>query len=324
MQRFHGIIIEITMLGFLFVAVPVVGQSLLIGHWQGVTLIQPAKFEVGIETDFFQAPSGALAGRLSFTTNGDYDRPVHSLSIEGRKVRFGVTDDQGVLSSFEGWLSEDGESITGDLEEQGGHYLFTLQRVAREGAPQIQRRLLSLSPNGAELKELFNRDPSSIRLLVILSASCPMCKSGAGIIQRYLLEKVMSPRLAVYVIWEPVVSGDTEEAAIAASRFIDDPRVVQFWAESRFTGQAFEWAFGVAGSPVWDVYILFADGQTWGDTVPKPSFIMSNLVAKGSLPTLPHLDGAELTAKVKSLLARGGGAPAEKNSISKEDRRKAL
>jgi hypothetical protein len=272
-----------------------------------VTLIQPAQFEVAIEVDFSPAESGPLKGRLSFTTNGDLDRPVHSLSVQGRRVRFAVTDDDGVISSFDGWLSEDGSRIEGDLEESGAHYLFSLERIERDEPKPASRAPRRLSKSGFELKELFNQERSRIRLLAILSSSCSLCKSGAGVIQRYLLDAVADPRLTVYVVWEPVIGSDTEESAGAASRFIDDPRVVQFWAEDRFTGRAFEKAFGTAGSPVWDVYLLFADDQTWGDAVPAPSFVMSNLVSKTSLSAHPRLDGAELAAKVKSLLAERGG-----------------
>ena len=314
MRRFHGIpLVWLAILGGLSAAGPAAGQALLAGRWQGVTLIQPGQYEVAIEADFSPAEGGALKGHLSFTTNGDPNRPVQNLSVQGRRVRFAVTDDEGVVSSFDGWLSEDGSRLAGDLEEKGAHYLFNLERV-EDGKPQpAQPALRRLSKSGAELKEPFNQDRSRLRLIAVLSSSCPLCKSGVGVIQRYLLDRVADPRLAVYVVWEPVVDSDTEEAARAASRFIDDPRVVQFWAEDRFTGQAFEKALGAVGSPVWDVYLLFADGQAWGDSVPAPSFLMSNLVSKTPLPAHPRLDGTELAAKVQALLA-GRGAPARRRS----------
>jgi hypothetical protein len=314
MRRFSGNNIAWqALLGFLCTAGSAAGQTPLVGHWEGVTLIQPAKYEVAIEVDFSPVEGDAPKGSLSFTTNSDSKEPIHSLLVQDRRVRFAVTDEDGVISSFDGWLSDDGSRIAGDLEEGDAHYLFNLRRVDRGKSRPAQPALRHLSKSGAELKELFNRDRSRIRLLAILSPSCPLCKSGVGVIQRYLLDEVTDPRLAVYVIWEQVIGSDTQEAARAASRFIDDPRVAQFWAEDRFTGQAFEQALGAVGSPVWDVYLLFADGQAWSDAVPAPSFLMSNLVSKTPLPDHPRLDGVELGAKVKSLLASRGDAPAHRS-----------
>ena len=313
MRKFHDIRRSwLIVLGCFPLAGPLLGQASLAGRWQGVTLIQPSQYEVVIEAELSPAEGGSLKGRLSFTTNGDLNRPIHDLSVQGRRIRFAVTDDDGVVSAFEGWLSENGSRIEGDLEEKGAHYLFNLERV-EGGKPQRARPALRhLSKSGDELKELFNQDRSRVRLLAVLSSSCPLCKSGAGVIQRYLLDRVADPRLAVYVVWEPVTGSDTEEAASVASRFIDDPRVVQLWAEDRFTGQAFEKALGAEGSPVWDVYLLFADGQVWGDSAPVPTFVMSNLVSKVPLPAHPRLNGAELAAKIKSLLA-DRGAPARQS-----------
>jgi hypothetical protein len=284
----------------------------IIGSWEGVTLINPAEYEVGIEINFSREENGTLGGKLSFTTNSDFNRPVHSIHIEDSRVVFAVTDDDGVVSSFEGWLSEDGASIEGDLEERGAHYLFKLRRVDPHEIASPQPVLRRLSRNGAELKELFSQAPSRVQLLLILSASCPLCKSGLGMVQRYVLDEIKDPGLRVYVVWEPVSAEDTERSATAASRLMSDPRVVQFWGDHRFVGQAFAEALGVAAVPVWDVYLVIPGDARWETVAPSPSFVMSNMPGEQPLQKYPRFNGPELAAKIKSILANGTARLREK------------
>jgi hypothetical protein len=284
---------------------PVGPQDPLIGRWRGVIVLQPAELETEVEVSFSRAENGAMGGRVSFLTSGDLDLPIHDFSRDDARVRFAVSDQSNVVSAFDGSLSLDGTQLDGDLAESGAHYLFTLHRTHAAEAQNSQRPLRRLSASGAELKQLFSQDPQRVRLLLILSSSCPVCRSGAGVVQRYVLGKVKDPRLAVYVIWEPVTAGDTEASARAVSHFLSDPRVVQFWAEDRFTGRAFARALGSREAPVWDVFLAFPGGRRWGAAAPAPSFVMSNMAGQGPAG-YPRLNGVELAVKIKALLAEIG------------------
>jgi hypothetical protein len=275
-------------------------SGILAGQWEGVTLIKPGEFEVEIEATFSRENDGAAVGKLSFTTNGELDRPIHDLSVEDSRVRFAVTDDAGIVSSFQGWLTPEGSMIDGDLEEQGAHYLFKLHRNDSPKPPAQPVR--QLSRNGVELTKLFNETPARVRLLLIVSPSCPLCKSGLGIVQRYVLDQIKDPGLRVFVVWEPALAHETSASVAAASRFISDPRVVQLWEdEHRFAGQAFAGVLKT-GAPAWDVYLAFPGDIRWADAAPSPAFIMSNMPGEQAPPNYPHLNGPELANQIKRLL----------------------
>lgn len=289
-------------LASLWTSEPVTAQVPLTGRWQGVVFLQRAELETEVEVTFSETENGTVGGSLSFLTNGDLNLPIHDFSRDGEQVRFAVSDQHQVVSTFDGSLSPDQTRLSGDLAENGAHYVFALRRATAPETPTWLRRLSAGSP---ELKQLFRQDATKVRLLLILGSSCPLCKSGAGIVQHYLLNEVKDPRLAVYVVWEPVGSADTESSATAAGRALSDPRVVQFWAEDRSTGRAFAGILGNLEAPVWDVFLAFGTGKIWESVAPNPSYVMSNMVGKGSSTTssYPRLNGIELASQVKALLA---------------------
>lgn len=276
-------------------------QASLAGRWQGVVFLQRAEVETEVEVNFSETSNGSVEGRLSFLTSGDLNLPIHDFSRDEEHVRFAVSDPHQVVSTFDGSISTDQTQLSGDLTESGAHYVFALRRVSSLENPTWLRRLSSGSP---ELKRLFSQDSKKVRLLMILGSSCPLCRSGVGVVQRYILDEIQDPRLAVYVVWEPVSSADTEASATAAGRSLRDPRVVQFWAEDRSTGQAFAANLSNLEAPVWDVFLAFGGGKNWDSMAPNPSYVMSNMVTRGpGTSSYPRLNGIELASQVKILLA---------------------
>jgi hypothetical protein len=148
----------------------------------------------------------------------------------------------------------------------------------------------------------------SVRLIAVLSATNVVCRSGAGILERYVLDEIKNPRLAVYVVWEPVEGSDTEEAAAMSSRILKDPRAVQFLARDRFVGESFAPALGSSGTPAWDVFLLFPAGARWDGTVPVPLYLTSNRPDLEPSPSRPRLNGKTIAAKVEQALAAAGAA----------------
>jgi hypothetical protein len=276
----------------------------LAGHWRGMVAIRPAQYEVGLDATFKpRSEGGALSGLLSFTTNGDFDLAVHDLVVSPPKVRFAVTDKEGIVSTFVGTLSPDGARLRGELEESGKSYGFELLREAAD-PPKPPPSLRSLSPDASELRDDFNQHPGNVRLLLLVSPSCPLCKSVVAMVQRYVLQEIPDPRLTVYVVWEPVLGKDDAEQAKRTSGLFSDPRLVQFWTPGLSAGQQFANLVGTSGLPVWDLFLVFSGDAKWSQSPPAPSFVMSNLADDKAIPKHPRLDAAALAAKVRSLLNR--------------------
>ncbi len=86
--------------------------------------------------------------------------------------------------------------------------------------------------------EQFNRLDLKVRVLAILSPTCPECLHGFEMV-KMLLDKFPSNDLSVFLIWIAMLDEDNFEAAIARSRELSDSRVTQAWDASRQIGKLF-------------------------------------------------------------------------------------
>lgn len=115
--------------------------------------------------------------------------------------------------------------------------------------------------------------------------------------QKEVVETYPKEKLAVYVVWVPMIQGDGERAARKASVRYRDPRVSQFYDGGRLSGIAFarQWTprhfralldalpaehflrERVAEMekeppeehPAWDVVYFFPPGARWGEVPPE-------------------------------------------------------
>jgi hypothetical protein len=129
---------------------------------------------------------------------------------------------------------------------------------------------------------------------------------SARVVQRYVLQTLDDPRLAVFVVWEKIGAHDSPEAARKATMLLPDPRVHFFWSDDRIAGKAFQGAVGIQGTPAWDVFLVYGPGKTWnGEAPPIPDYFMHNQPSHPELPKDRLLNGNRLAEKVKILLAEG-------------------
>src|SRR5262245_58864764 len=56
------------------------------------------------------------------------------------------------------------------------------------------------------LKDQFNADVGKVRVLVIGDPTCPPCRHGASTIQDNVVQKFATDKLAVYVVWVPLLN----------------------------------------------------------------------------------------------------------------------
>jgi hypothetical protein len=125
------------------------------------------------------------------------------------------------------------------------------------------------------------------------------------VVQRYVLDQVTDPRLALFVVWGPMLHKEKEEDARAASAFLPDRRALHYWTGTQTLAEAFEQPTGLAPShtPAWDTYLVYAPGIRWQATPPEPTYLMH--VGK-PLAEDRRLNGEKLRDEVRRLLLHKG------------------
>jgi len=151
------------------------------------------------------------------------------------------------------------------------------------------------------LAEAFEADAGQVRFVTLLSPSCPYCMKGYRYMLR-LMEEIPDERLRVYIVWEPMLSGDSKRLAERQASRAEDSRVVyQAWDEERVSGHAWAEVLEMEGV-AWDVYFLYGPNSQWRTGRPgEPAYWQHQL------PELQgradRLDYDRLKAEIEALLA---------------------
>jgi hypothetical protein len=151
----------------------------------------------------------------------------------------------------------------------------------------------------AQLKEPFQRDRDSVRLITLLSPVCPACRSGFSDMQK-ALKAIPDDRLRVYIVWLPMFPGDSRKWAQIRSDEFSDKRVSYYWDGEKIAGNAWQKTLGTKRE-AWDVYLLYGAGSQWGKEPATPDFWMHQL---SGITTAPWLDEGAFQAKTKELLSK--------------------
>jgi hypothetical protein len=112
----------------------------------------------------------------------------------------------------------------------------------------------------------------------------------------------------LYIVWLPVLEGDTPEvAAQVQARLPTDHRLRHFWDQGLELSQAFHQVLQLGRRPkphriAWDIFLLYEAGSIWTEEPPMPEFWMHQLF----LEDVPELDVALLKRRLEHSL--GGGS----------------
>jgi hypothetical protein len=179
--------------------------------------------------------------------------------------------------------------------------LFLLGSTPARGQ---QQSLPPLDQKLDPLRTRFNQDVGKVRLIVIVDPTCPPCRWGASEIQKQVLETIPSDRLAVYVVWIPVLNFQDEATlqknGLKESTRVPDPRAIHYIDPYGFSGKQFSPVLNFPyHSPAWDVYLAFGPEVRWDDRVPSPTDWMFQ--GEG-FDRARLLDGRRLAEKVQKLL----------------------
>ncbi len=179
--------------------------------------------------------------------------------------------------------------------------LFLFNIVPAKGQQQLPALDQKLDP----LRTRFNQDVGKVRLIVIVDPTCPPCRWGASEIQKDVMEAIHSDRLAVYVVWLPVLNFQDEPTlqknGLKESSRLSDSRAIHYIDPLGFSGKEYSPILNFPyHSPAWDVYLAFGPEARWDNRAPSPTDWMYQ--GEG-FDRARLLDGRKMAEAVQKLLA---------------------
>lgn len=154
-------------------------------------------------------------------------------------------------------------------------------------------------------KDWFNGASGSVRVVSILSPTCPVCQSGHGVLKS-VFGKTDSKDLLGFIVWLPMKAADDPVSAAVQAASFKDARIGEAWDAQRAGGALFARTLKLKGT-AWDVYLLYARGVKWeGEDPPAPSFWMHQLESEDGADQTLCLNPSRLTREALALLERKG------------------
>ena len=92
-------------------------------------------------------------------------------------------------------------------------------------------------------------------------------------VQQNVLDQIDSEKIAVHVVWMPVLGSDNFKAAERAPVLIPDARAEHYWDGDQDLGKLYGRVVELPSGRelAWDIYFVFAPGIVWDDTPPMPT-----------------------------------------------------
>src|SRR5713226_299693 len=180
-------------------------------------------------------------------------------------------------------------------------------RAQQQTLPALDQRL-------EPLRARFNQDIGKVRLIVLVDPTCPPCRWGASEIEKQVLETISSNRLAVYVVWIPVLNFQDEATlqrnGLKESSRVPDSRATHYVDPNGFSGKQYSTVLNIPyHAPVWDVYFAFGPDVHWEDRAPTPTDWMYQ--GEG-FDRVRLLDGRKFAERVQKLLATADSKAAKR------------
>jgi len=103
-------------------------ENALIGEWEGSIEVPGQELEVIIE---FLFEGDQLVGFIDIPLQQAIDLPLENITIEKSNITFAIKDVPGE-PTFNGFLSEDGSTISGEFTQGGGTFTFSLIKKSEQ------------------------------------------------------------------------------------------------------------------------------------------------------------------------------------------------
>ena len=117
-------------------------------------------------------------------------------------------------------------------------------------------------------------------------------------------EEAKGKEVIVSIVWIPMLPGDSEDAARAATALIPDARAHHYFDPDRRAGSALASRMGGEGKIAWDMYLFFTPGAIWEDEPPLPMDWVHQLGETAWADPARCHRGDDLAAALEGLLHR--------------------
>ncbi len=166
------------------------------------------------------------------------------------------------------------------------------------------------------LKREFNEAKGKVRIVLLLSPTCPACTSGASEVHTAVLEKIADKTTRVFTVWVPILEKDKIETVPNAVKLMPDRRVKHFWDANGELVKSYARVLGFkAEQPAWDVYFAYDREAVWKDAPPSPTYWMTKLKAAPER----KFDAEAFRAAVEKLIAASRKLGASTNTGEKKN-----
>src|SRR5260370_16029640 len=119
-----------------------------------------------------------------------------------------------------------------------------------------------------DVRKEFNASSQKVRVVALLSPTCPDCQSGHTVVGR-VLKKFPSPKLQAILVWEPMRDGDNAAVATQQAENVHDVRIAQGWDGTRELGKLFGDALDIHPGAS-DVYLVYRSCVECAASPPPP------------------------------------------------------
>ncbi len=154
-----------------------------------------------------------------------------------------------------------------------------------------------------KLREDFNSASRSVRLVALLSPTCPACRYGQGVV-RAIFDEFDDENLKGFTVWLPIMEGDSAETARVETEAFGDQRMAWGWDPESPVRGLFTTALSL-DKPVWDAYLLYPPGVTWEEAEPpQPTFWMHQLTVDYGVDPRLVLSPGKISEEVCRILGK--------------------
>jgi hypothetical protein len=116
--------------------------------------------------------------------------------------------------------------------------------VSLRGIPGQTRPHQPIGAQARTLREAFNADAGTVRIIALVSPTCGACLRGAADLQTGVFSTVRDPKLRGYIVWVPKLDGQ-ESNVPAATNTVADRRASHYWDGDGYLVHAYDRTLGL-------------------------------------------------------------------------------